>query len=267
MPFMKTTRVLLATLCITIAQAASPLLLEDIVTSGPRAGEKRIITNTVAFPPEATVLDKASTITLGPPTARTALSVELISRRHTFITESPSGAMLPGARNCYEFEIRSVEPGRFVWSCWVGDWRQPHRFQVLRTESGKSYACYIREGVHLFHLSESRPAAAMRRGLWENSGFDFEHPDALPLLRQKQIRGALGPECMLHLDATTGYTEVLALSDQEGELRLTVRGREPQPIDYSDARVPEGMRERWLRSSATFALRDGCWQLVSATPQ
>lgn len=236
---MKTTVLVYTALLATFAQAEPLTHVDDIIKRGPRAGEMRSITNTTAFPTEASVLQREAVIALRMEGQKTDVAVELVSLRHQVIDKR-------GPFTRYEFQIRAKSGLGFVWSCWTPDFLQPHRFQVLTTESGQSYACYIREGVHLFRLSESRPSDAMRRAFWEDPEAEFKHPDALPLLGTKQVGEALGRVNTLYLNAVTLYADVVSLSDREGELRVTVRGKEPQP-------------------QATFALRHGQWELVSTT--
>jgi len=243
---MKIITSLLATaLLATAAQGDPAVVVEDIITRGSRAGEKRTITNTVAFPAEASVLQKEAVIVLGAQGWRTNVAVELISYRHKFLRiKLTSTNQVPFT--CYEFQVRAKGGDGFVWSSWAPDFPQPHRFQVLTTESGKSYACYIRQGVHLFHLSESREPDAMRRAFWESPTAAREHPDALPLLPISLLHKQLGWTNTVELGPQTWDVTVDKLSDSEGELRVTVHGTAPQP-------------------QCIFALRNHKWELVSTS--
>ena len=239
---MKTVTLLLATvLFVTAARAEPPAVVEDIITRGPYAGERRIITNTVAFPKEASVVQSETVVALAVNGQRTDVPVELTAYRHRFLRSQGTNDW---PLTCYEFQVRARGGDGFVWSSWAPDFRQPHRFQVLTTESGKSYACYIRQGVHLFHLSESREPDAMRRGFWENPRFEGQRPDALPLVQIGQIQECLGWTNTVALGPQTWDVTVDKLSDSGGELRVTVHGTAPQP-------------------QCIFALRKDKWELVS----
>jgi hypothetical protein len=198
---------------------------------------------TVASPGEASIPQKESVITLTIAGQKANLPVELFAFRHQYgrLPESNRWSFAQ-----YEFQVRAKGGQPFVWSCWTPpDVSRPHRFQVLTTESGRSYACYVREGVHLFYLSQSRELVSLRR---EPAPEDFEsdHPDALPRLTMGTLRDALGTLNVEGLGPQMWNVTVDGLSDSTGELRVTVHGALPQP-------------------QCTFALRKNEWELVSCS--
>jgi hypothetical protein len=263
---MKTDGLLIAMVMVGVAAGgAPPGIIEDIVTTGPQAGQKRVIVETVDSPIRECVLTNEATILLGPPNRRVTVPVALKSLRHRFF-QLREGDTNDWRAYCYEFQIRSKETNVFIWSCWVPDFPRPHRFQVWTTESGKSYACFVQDGVHLYELRKDRQPEERRRAFWVHST-PGAHPDALPILPIDQIQQAFAPESrrQFHLNPTTYFVEVLELTDRDGELRVSVRGREPRRMDYAELRVPEGAYEKWEKARATFALRGDHWELVSTT--
>ncbi len=245
--------------------AAQPIVIEDTITVGRDAGQKRVIVETVDFSASHCVSTNDTTVTLGPPGRRVTVPVTLRAFRHTF-RKVRDGETNPGVYFCYEFQIRSQGTNGFIWSCWLPDFPRPHRFQVWTAESGKSYACFVQYGVHLYELRTDRQPEERRRAFWVRSA-PGAHPDALPILPINQIWGAFPDRGggTFHSDPTTWFVEVLEVSERAGELRVTVRGREPRERDYGDGRVPEGAREKWQKARATFALRGNHWELVSTT--
>jgi hypothetical protein len=257
---MKTNALLIAMVLLGAAALAGPAAgLEGSKTNQALSGGERIIVNTVVVPHEYSLVQTQAVISVPGPKGRTDVAVELIAYRHAL----PRGHGPPA---CYEFQIRSKETNVFIWSCWLPDFPRPHRFQVWTTESGKSYACFVQDGVHLYELRKDRQPEERRRAFWVHSA-PGAHPDALPILPIDQIQQAFAPESRreFHLNPTTYFVEVLELTDRDGELRVTVRGHEPRPKDYPGGRVPEGAYEKWLKARATFALRGDHWELVSTT--
>ena len=266
-PAMKTNGLLTPLVLLGLtALAAQPAVIEDVVQAGPRAGQKRVIVETVDFSARHCVSTNDTTVTLGPPGRRVTVPVTLRAFQYTF-RKVRDGETNPGVYFCYEFQIRSKETNGFIWSCWLPDFPRPHRFQVWTTESGKSYACFVQHGVNLFSLTVSRQPDEMRRAFWEGPTGANPYPDALPVLRIKQIWEAFPDRSggMFDLDPTAWFVEVLELTERAGELRVTVRGHQPRERDYPGGRVPEGAYEKWQKARATFALRGNHWELVSTT--
>jgi len=229
---------------VTAASDGQTTLSEDVITRGPQTGQKRTITKTLVSPKEASVLQKVAVVTLNVQGQKTNVPIELIANRHECIATRGTNTMRFA---CYEFQVRAKEGGGFVWSCWIPDFPRPHRFQVLTTESGRSYACYVRQGVHLFHLSETREPDAMRRQFWEApEDLEIDHPDALPRLTMESVGEALGRTNTEGMGPQTWNVTVDNLSDSAGELRVTLHGAAPQP-------------------QCTFALRKAKWELVSCS--
>ena len=192
---------------------------------------------------EEVIPQKESVITLTVAGQKTNIPVELFAFLHHSggIPESN----IWDSVEC-EFQVRAKEDGGFIWSCWAsGKSSEANNFRVLTTESGKSYACYVRHGLELFHLTQSRESIAMRILYMERRGEDVRHPDALPVLRLDTLGDALGMGNIVG-GARSWNVIVDKLSNSAGELRVTVHGNKPQP-------------------QCTFALRKVKWELVSCS--
>jgi hypothetical protein len=233
-----------ATLCVTAAHGGQPVIVEDVLTNGPQTGQKRTITKTLVSPKEASIPQQDTFVALNVQGQKINVPVHLTAFRHecTATRGTNSTSFI-----CYEFQVLAKGDGGLVWSCWTPDFSRPHNFQVLTVESGTSYASYIREGVHLFHLSESREPVAMRRQFWDApEDFEINHPDALPLLKMELLGEVLGETNMEGMGPQTWNLTVDNLSDKTGELRVTVHGAMAQP-------------------QCIFALRKGKWEILSTS--
>jgi hypothetical protein len=233
-----------AVLFVTITtQVGQSAIVEEVISQGPMTGQIRTINKTIPSPKEVSIPQPESVVTLNVQGRKTNMPVQLIAyRQECTATRSANTASFI----CYEFQLRAKEGG-FVWSSWSPDFPRPHRFQVLTTESGTSYASYIRDGVHLFRLSESRQSDAMRRQFWEApEDFEIKNPDALPRLAMESLGKALGRTNTEGMGPQTWNISVDNLSDKSGELCVIVHGAAPQP-------------------KCTFALRNNKWEFVSTS--
>ena len=229
-------------LFVATTQGDQSVLVEDVFTNGPMAGQTRTITKTLVSPKDSLLQQKA-VLTLNVQGQKANIPVQLISHLHECTATRGSNTT---SFTCYEFQLRADESG-FIWSTWTPDFPRPHRFQVLTTESGTNYASYISDGVHLFRLTESRPSDAMRRQFWEAPNYyENTNPDALPSLPMDLLRQALGKTNIEGLGPQTWNISVDNLSTQANELIVTVHGAAPL-----------------LR--CTFALRKDKWELVSTS--
>lgn len=216
---------------------------EDGNLRPPLATNAFRILNTKTSPKEVTVETKTSTVGLKVEGQATNVSVELAASRFEY---AKTGGEQLTSLAAYELQIKSKDNASFVWSCWTPAFPIPHRFKVLTTESGTSYACYIRSGVHLFRLSESRMSDAMSHRFWQSFGADQDHPDALPGLQLAILKQTLGNTNLYGIGPQKFDLVVDRLSDDKGELQITVHGAVPQP-------------------RCVFALRNGKWELLSTT--
>jgi hypothetical protein len=219
-------------------------LREDVVPRGPHAGDVVKIVSTEAVSTKALAPQEKSPLTLRLPGQNTNVQVELFAYRHNYTRTAGNRS---SAHACYEFQVRSKDSDEFAWSCWTFDFPRPHDFQVLTTESGNAYACFIGAGVHLFRLSASRESDVLRRQFWEGSLMDSaDHPDGLPVVGTSLLFQTLGRTNMFGMGPQTLNLTVDMLSDVAGELQVTVHGAAPTP-------------------QCTFALRDGAWVWVSTS--
>ena len=216
--------------------AAETNLFEDPVSSGPRAGRTVKLIRAQAMP-ESVIkpLREQALLNLGTERVRTPVQIQA-----TRYEGARTGKDRDWSFACFEFRIRAETPARFDWACWVADFPQPHRFQILSGNSKASYACFVGAGVHVYRLHQERNPDTMRQRFWEES----EHPDALPTLPLSLLFEALSRTNMLGLGPRTWNVTVSSLSDAGGEVHLTLHGSNPEP-------------------KCTFALRKGTWELVS----
>ena len=235
--------VLGAILFLAVTHGVQEVVVEDVIAHGPKAGQKVRIVKTEAWPKEVGPSAKESIMTLSGQAQMTNAPVELLAYRHQAVRVLGTNSW-PFV--CYEFQVRAKGSQGFVWSCWTPDFPRPHRFRVMTTQSGKSYAGYIRGGVHLYLLSQSRESDSMRRQFLGVPIGELNHPDALPVLPIDQIQEYLGWTNTLGLGPQTWNVTVDSVSDSNGELRVTVQGAAPQP-------------------QCTFALRKEKWELVSTS--
>jgi hypothetical protein len=237
---MKNSSIIFVAALMAASNVSGESTIEDIIRTGPRAGQTVRVVKTERSPKEATVVRPESTVAIVLRDGQNSVPVELLVLRH-------EGVRISGTNlqpfTCYEFQVRAQEPV-FVWSCWTPSFPRPHRFQVLNTESGKTYACYVRAGVHLFRLAEGREPDSIRREFWESPEKDLRHRDALPLLPISEVQDALSRTNTLGLGPQTWNITVDGISESAGELRVVVHGMAAKP-------------------RCTFALRGDKWELVS----
>jgi hypothetical protein len=140
---------------------------------------------------------------------------------------------------CYQFQIRAKGGYPFAWSCWVPDCPSPHAFEVLTAPSGQSYACYIDNGLDLFHITQPRDSESVRKDFWNG----ISHPDRLPSLNNLLFE-TVDRNNLIGLGPTTWNITVDSVAESGGDLVLILHGRKPQ-LKY------------------TFALKNGKWVFVS----
>jgi hypothetical protein len=226
-----------------MAIAAPPQTMaadDGVVSFAQPNGQTKVITNSVTFPSEANVVAKKGTLVLGAGGHGTNVAVDIVAYRHLGSTASRSTS---SKFTSYEFALRSEAKDGFVWSCWTPAFLCPHSFQVFVT-LGRSYACYVREGVHLYSLSEPRDSETMRRGFFGDPDFERKHPDALPVLPMAVLRQHLGGTNTIGLGPRALGVSVKNVLLANDGLHVTVCGTDRQV-------------------ECVFRLQQGQWQYLS----
>jgi hypothetical protein len=237
---MKTRSLFIAVILLAIVSHGSRGELEQLnITRGPKAGSTIRLVKQEKVP--KLVSSKEGVVKVSVAGQWTNLPVDLSAWRYEGIRTSHEREW-PVTE--YELRVEGKAPVAFQWSCWWHDAGLPHGFQVLNTESRRSYACYVAGGVLFYRLSEDRDSESMRRQSWENTSSG--HPDSLPSLPIQLLEESLGRTNMLGLGPQAWNINVDSLSDAAGELRVTLHGAAPQP-------------------QCTFALRTNKWELVSCS--
>jgi hypothetical protein len=210
-----------------------------VIQTGPRAGQLLREKSATPSPKEASIPQAKYRFGLG---SDTNVEAELSSWRYEY-TLSARTREIPVT--FYDFRVRGTGTNGFLWSCCAPDLPTPHRFQIFTTPSGKSYASYVRRGVHIYRLTGDRDPLEMRRLFLEDPETDAKHPDALPVLGMDSLE-PLGVFNMIGLGSQTWNITVDGLEDVNGELHVRVHGAKAQP-------------------ELTFALRKDRWELMPAS--
>ncbi|HEX5218681.1 MAG TPA: hypothetical protein VFZ59_03875 [Verrucomicrobiae bacterium] len=117
----------------------------------------------------------------------------------------------------------------------------PRDFKVFTTSSGNTYASYVDHGFKLFRVKTMSDVNVVWQDYWEQDQRTF---DLVPSLDTTVLRQTVGEGPWYHFNSFYSTGVIDDISEIDGELRVTVHARTPEP-------------------KYTFALRDGKWAWVS----
>jgi hypothetical protein len=122
----------------------------------------------------------------------------------------------------------------------------PRDFKVFVTTNGVTYASFFQDGPRIFRVSGMKSIEAAWREYWEQWGQNEEGLDAIKPLRMDVLFRAIGRSPWSDYDALYFAGAVDDIVEVDGELRVILHARRPEP-------------------KHTFALRQDRWELVSSS--
>lgn len=139
----------------------------------------------------------------------------------------------------WEFQIKSENDKLFNWSCYEWTMAHPHDFKLF-TATSTTFGSYASsDGVKVFRIDAGNSSENALELMLERQPILGE----IPLLGVGELQTKVGREPFRGENALYWTINVDNISEESGELRVTLHGANPQP-------------------QFTFALRNSSWELV-----